>query len=342
MILYWSGTGNSYQVARWLGEGLGVVEAPVPLRKEEILSLEHPPRAIVFPPHGFTAPWWVIRNALRLPPGKGAPIAIVPVRGGTKFGRLFLPGMSGTAGWVIALIVLLKGYAIRAVFPVDMPANWLSLHPGFCTENARAMQERAAPRVRMLAERLRAGRRAFSLGGFVDLAIGLPLVKISFMYLIFFRPFMTKWYFADSRCTSCGTCARLCPCAAIRMRGAKGEQRPYWTYDCESCMRCFSVCPERSVQAGYLWIFLLISLTSFPLWKVLLRPWIGGWVDGVAGFWLGWLYALVAWAACYAVFWQLTRVRWINRIFEFTTPTRWYRRYRAPDVRVEKDLRGSA
>ncbi len=46
----------------------------------------------------------------------------------------------------------------------------------------------------------------------------------------------------DSRCISCGICARLCPVGAIPI------EKPYATNHnvCIQCMRCIDVCPEKA------------------------------------------------------------------------------------------------
>ena len=62
-----------------------------------------------------------------------------------------------------------------------------------------------------------------------------------------------KLLFADTTCTSCGLCARQCPCGAILMKGAK-PKTPFWTHHCEACMRCMGYCKTQSIQASHSWM----------------------------------------------------------------------------------------
>lgn len=44
-------------------------------------------------------------------------------------------------------------------------------------------------------------------------------------------------------CTSCGTCARVCPRENVKLVDGK----PTWHHDCESCFACFLWCPEKAI-----------------------------------------------------------------------------------------------
>jgi MinD superfamily P-loop ATPase len=50
----------------------------------------------------------------------------------------------------------------------------------------------------------------------------------------------------DNRCTSCGTCVKVCPVENIRLE----EGRPVWLHHCEQCMACIQLCPTEAIQAG--------------------------------------------------------------------------------------------
>jgi hypothetical protein len=46
-------------------------------------------------------------------------------RAGVKLGQLFLPGLSGIALLLAAVVLMAKGYSIAGMRPIDMPSNWL-------------------------------------------------------------------------------------------------------------------------------------------------------------------------------------------------------------------------
>jgi len=52
----------------------------------------------------------------------------------------------------------------------------------------------------------------------------------------------TKFSVTD-KCTSCGTCARVCPVSNIVV-----ENRPTYLHHCESCFSCIHNCPSGAIQ----------------------------------------------------------------------------------------------
>lgn len=116
-IYFMSGTGNSFRAATWLAEAAqeqGILAQVVPIGSgrpaEEIKEGAEHLVGLVMPTHGFTTPWQMLRFALRLPRRRGTHALVLPTRAGTKFGQVFLPGLEGTAGYLPALILALKGY----------------------------------------------------------------------------------------------------------------------------------------------------------------------------------------------------------------------------------------
>jgi MinD superfamily P-loop ATPase len=50
----------------------------------------------------------------------------------------------------------------------------------------------------------------------------------------------------NDKCTSCGTCAAICPAGNIEMV----QGRPVWKHHCELCCGCIHICPVQAIQAG--------------------------------------------------------------------------------------------
>jgi MinD superfamily P-loop ATPase len=55
-----------------------------------------------------------------------------------------------------------------------------------------------------------------------------------------------KAFIADEKCTSCGTCARVCPVQNIIME----NEKPSWKHHCELCLACLHFCPVAAIQMG--------------------------------------------------------------------------------------------
>jgi NAD-dependent dihydropyrimidine dehydrogenase PreA subunit len=176
--------------------------------------------------------------------------------------------------------------------------------------------------------------------GWISLLLGLLLVPASLGYLLFARPLLGKLFLADERCTSCGVCAKACPFGAIRMLG-RPKARPYWTWHCESCMRCMNVCPENAVQAwqpGMVGVAVLASVVGIPVGILLalsglLRIGMAGTLVGQV---LSWAVVLGLWGACYALLWWLARYLPVAWLMGHTTFTRIYRRYHEPGTDLRR------
>jgi Pyruvate/2-oxoacid:ferredoxin oxidoreductase delta subunit len=57
---------------------------------------------------------------------------------------------------------------------------------------------------------------------------------------------MDKDFVADEKCTSCGTCSRVCPVQNIAMV----NEKPSWLHHCELCLACMHLCPVAAIQMG--------------------------------------------------------------------------------------------
>jgi len=233
-LIYVSGTGNSLRVAKWFADA--AVQRGQPARivqynqaRQSLLPADLWGGTIgfVFPAHGFTAPWAMIWTALCMPHARGTSAFVAVTRAGTKFGPLFLPGMEGTAGYLLALILRLKSYCVRGMIGLDMPCNWTSVHPGFSEASARAIIGRTKPKVLAFINRILAGHSSFGLAGFICLLLGLVLLPVSLGYMLSFRFVLAKAFFASNRCTGCGCAPRAAPptpsgCLAAVARGPTG------------------------------------------------------------------------------------------------------------------------
>ncbi len=336
----YSGTGNSRRVAAWMADafrasGWPVILAPLHSARptSDLGRGEGGLLVLVLPTHGFTAPWAVLRFALDLPRGKGTDAEVVATRGSLKIGRFHTPGYEGTATLLVALILAAKGYRICGTAGVDMPSNWTALHPGLPPDAVGAIIDRARARTGRLSDAMLSGGPG--LANWRASLLGLLLLPISLSYLLIGRLFLARLFFASDACTGCGGCARACPRYAIAMRGTGDKARPYWTFRCDSCMRCMAYCPTGAVEVSHLLAAAALLLAgSLPTGLVL--AWLTGHIPAL-GAWgrpLHWILmgatGLVLVAAVPPLLHALLNVRAFNWLWTHTTPTHAYRRYREP------------
>ena len=349
-ICFWSGTGNSYRVSNWIktiSENQGISTHVLPL--EHFIS-EKPGQGgndrflvLVFPTHGFTAPWQVIKSVSKFPRGNGANAFCVATRAGLKFGQLFVPGISGSALFVIGLILWFKGYKVPGVLSVDMPSNWFSLHPIQGSKTHGAIIARAELKVGGFVDAVLSHSRIWLTPNTIyELFFGVLLSFISVLYLLFGRFFLAKLFFANNNCDGCRICANNCMVNGIVMRG-KNNRIPFWKWSCESCMKCAAICPRHAIEAGHSWGILLYFITAFPLSLYLLSSLdidvaaSGTIFSSLIIALVDILYFYVALFLSYILFNFLIRVPLINSLFTFTTMTHlpFWGRYREPDTKLK-------
>ncbi len=360
---FFTGTGNSYRVTAWMAEAARETGAPVTVRpiesahsfdcpsamlrtsaqdtpSEEIGQGETALLGLVMPTHGFTAPWAMLRFALRLPRRNNTHAVVVATRAGSKIGPVFTPGIEGTGTYLSALILALKGYRIRGATGIDMPSNWIAVHPGLSPDTVAGIVARARKRVAGFIGPILSGKHRFT--GWLSLLIGLCFLPVSLGYLLIGRFFLARLFFASDRCTGCGLCAEYCPNNALEMRGSGNRRRPYWTFRCESCMRCMAYCPTQAVEASHLLgvgVYLLATVvptTALLTWLAARVPALA-FLSGIPRWALESVYAVVALGLAYPIFHFLLKIAWVNRFFTLTTLTHYYRRYHEPETRL-KDL----
>ena len=251
-IYFISGTGNAKASAEWIRDeaelaGLRTVVQQID-RLENIVMPdkdENPLIGFAFPTHGFNAAPIMIRFIAGFPRGLGRNVFLLNTRAGMKLSRIFLPGISGVALLLPAFILRIKGYKCIGFRPVDLPSNWIPLHPGLKKKVIESIFLRCERIVRNFAVRILSGKKVYT--GLLSIPVDLLISPIALGYYIGGRFFLSKTFVANNKCNNCGICMRECPTSSIKMVSG----RPYWKLSCESCMRCLNFCPNKAIEAAH-------------------------------------------------------------------------------------------
>ncbi|MGD9994862.1 MAG: EFR1 family ferrodoxin [Salinivirgaceae bacterium] len=344
VIYYYSGTGNAASVCQWIlkvatDKGL-VVESYNLAKREQRLAQPieaHVLYGFIAPTHGFNMVPLMFHFLLRFPRAINNRVFIINTRGGLKLGRIFLPGLSGAAQYLSALILLFKGYKIQGMYPVDLPSNWISLHPGLKSKVVNSIYERWHVRVSHFASQLIEGKTNHR--ALFHLIQDLLISPIAVIYYLMGRFILAKSFVAGSACNNCGLCVKECPVNAIKWV----DKRPFWTFRCESCMHCMNVCPRRAIETahGYfigtlVLIKLIILIGLFgrfgidKFFEQLQPAWFSGLLSLVIS---SFIYLLVI-VFSYRILHGLMRYRWFERLVILTSLThfKFWRRYRSPQT----------
>lgn len=341
IIFYFTGTGNALAVTNWIKQVFTAKNIPV-----EIIKItpslhydisETSPKTLIgfcYPTHGFNASPVVINLLFRLRKIKRR-VFLINTRAGLKMHKLFVPGLSGLAQLFPALIISLKGGKIMGYQPMDLPSNWISVHPGLKEKVVQSIFKRCEKITKRFALKMLNGQRVYK--AWLSFPFDILVSPISVLYYFFGRFALSKTFIADSKCNGCGLCAKQCPVNAIKMK----SNYPFWTSKCESCMHCMNHCPKRAIQTpqiivGMLWWFMH---TVFPvlILGTVINP--GGLVEqnytlftNLVIFGLGLPYLFLS----YRILHFLMRFKYFNWFVSFTSFThfKFWRRYRAPKTNL--------
>lgn len=236
IIYYFTGTGNSLAAAWSICGHIGDCELV------SIASLVNTPGTIIPPADrvGIVCPVYDL----------GLPSIVAEFarrldlsRTGYCFAVLTMGGFGASA--LRQLDDLVSARTTRhldAAFMVKMVGNFVPLYD----------PAKGAKREKLLADAdLRLSKIATSIDkGLIvkpDSALVTGLIK-RFIYDGFIRQIHSadKNFFADEKCTSCGTCAAVCPVKNIEMV----EEKPVWKHHCELCCACIHFCPAKAIQFG--------------------------------------------------------------------------------------------
>ncbi len=240
MILWFSGTGNSADVAARLGALLGerTVRIEPGLKRIELDDDER--RVVwVFPVHSWGVPPFVLAAMRRVAfLGHGVTHHMVATCGDDC-------GMTDRQ-WRKAMAD--KGYRSGGAFTVTMPNSYVAM-PGFDVDPDDLRDRKLSDseqRVRDIAELIPGIEKTAE--PYTDVVRGaFPRLKTSVIYPWFVRFAINprKFRSTDS-CIGCGRCAASCPVTNIVME----HGRPSWGRDCTGCLACYHVCPAHAVEYG--------------------------------------------------------------------------------------------
>jgi ferredoxin len=233
VVFYFTGTGNSLVAARRLARGM---MGPPPLPMARYLEArEVNPGAdtigLVYPVHHWGPPDLVLRFARKLKASHGTYVFAVALYG----------GHSGRAFQDLGRALEDRAHGLTAGFHVKTVQNYVPVFPMPDDRRVMTLQAEADAQVDAIIERVKRRDQG---------------EREHWRY----RPGVRSYYRGSKRrlhekddlfevrdgCTSCGTCARVCPVRNIQLV----DGLPAWQHRCEQCFACLHWCPEGVVEWG--------------------------------------------------------------------------------------------
>jgi len=234
IIYYFTGTGNSLAVAKKIAAALKDCEQ-VPIASLVDTPGRIVPAAdrvgIVCPVYDAGIPVIVKDFAERLD------ISAIPY----TFGIVTLGG-TGVSALHQLNKILMQGCRkkIDASFAVKMPGNFPPVGVPPAGEKKEEILRKADAQLAAISVAIQKGQTVPP--GFSPLS--------SLMRILLYPPFaknvhtMDTSFSVEDTCTSCGTCAKVCPTGNITME----KERPAWHHKCELCCACLHFCPVEAIQ----------------------------------------------------------------------------------------------
>ncbi len=342
IIYYFSGTGNSRNAAIWIekiAKEKGLQTHLINIDRFKTVDVpELSKRTLIgfcSPTHGFNMPPIVLKFLLKFPKVNNVDTFILNTRAGMKLSKMFVPGLSGGAQLFAAFILTLKGFRIVGMQPLDLPSNWLLLHPGLKEKVVDSIYKRCRGIVNNFATNILEGKRKYK--ALLSLPFDIAVLPIALAYYFIGRFFLAKTLIATDACNNCKICINQCPVKAIKMI----DGRPFWLYNCESCMRCVNSCPQRAIETSHGWSTMLLIVSSIIISPVLVTglKYIGVqyWFNQsmlTRNLWsiIDALIFLLFVFVSYRILHFLMRYKIINRLIAYTSLSKYkfWRRYKAP------------
>lgn len=247
VIHYFSGTGNTWKMIKYLGGKLQKFYDVryVNIEKE---SFTHSPKIqsmhiFAFPVYCFSAPDIVYRYINSLPSLKGQKAIILCTCGQMPGGALDL----------ISRFIAKKGLEISFTDFFIYPDNFTQFisapDEDTCYNLIRKTEEKLDLTAQKILQSNIPPRKPLFLLTLFSAVLG------SFFKVIG-RILLGKMYIADTNCNECTLCKRLCPVQAIELKNGK----PKWGWQCEACQRCINICPQKSIQTSLFKLLLHILI----------------------------------------------------------------------------------
>lgn len=237
MIFYFTGTGNSEQLAKEIAAKTGdkVVNITEAVRNEEYTYDVAKGENL-----GFTMPVYF----------SGVPHIVKEfiekagfTLGGDNyvFSALTCGAVTSDTGKMLSKMLLKKGIKTDAEYGVTMVDNYIYMYGISDEEGAKEKLKQAESEIEKIIDGVQKKEK-----GNLNSVHG-PSFMTYFMYPMytFFRK--TKPFYVKDNCNSCGKCERECPEKAIEIKNGK----PVWVKDkCTHCVRCIHACPQKAIEMG--------------------------------------------------------------------------------------------
>ncbi|URZ14383.1 EFR1 family ferrodoxin [Clostridium felsineum] len=236
-ILYYSGTGNSFQVAKDINSELrGFKLCNISsIITEEKIKIEGKVLGIVFPVVYARLPLILERFLEKLEITKDIYVFAVATHGGAP------------AEVLIKLRKALKnkGIVLNSGFLIHMPGNNIFAYGANSIKKQNKAFEREKKRIKKIAHLVseRKNCKCELSKIMIDTLIDRVFINMTDK-IVGNLHLRDEDFWVNDNCNSCKLCERICPVNNIEFI----TDKPIWNHNCEQCAACIQYCPKQAIQ----------------------------------------------------------------------------------------------
>lgn len=238
-ILYFSGTGNSLQVAKDISSNLDNVElcAIASLKDKEEINIKSKTVGIIFPVYYARLLLIVEKIVSKLKINKDTYVFAVVTYGGAPaevLGKLDKALQNG-------------GSTLNSGFLLHVPGNNIFAYNPSSLKRQSKIFEREKTKVKKIADiiRKRKDYKCEASKLVVDIIIDRAFIKTTDKIMESFHRRDEEFWINDN-CNGCKLCEKICPVNNIKFN----LDKPVWKYNCEQCTACIQYCHKEAIQWG--------------------------------------------------------------------------------------------
>jgi len=204
-----------------------------------------------YPIYAFGTPSIVLRYIKSLKPVRGCKAAIVCSCG----------GFEGQSLHHMTALLKRKGFDVFLTDAAIYPDNWTQVVNPKDEKTQKKIFEEADSKTLLLSDKI--GKLEASIKS-------CSIFNWSWSWLVFLsftivgRRILGKAFIADSSCTSCEKCQKVCPVKSVQLKNGK----PRWNWKCENCERCMNICPFKSIQTSLFKLVVFFSMAIVLIFVV--------------------------------------------------------------------------
>ena len=233
-IYYFSGTGNSLQIAHQIAKGLEdcTIKSMAAQPPKEPVGGSGESIGFIFPVYYVGLPLLVKEFVEKL--------NILPETycfAITNYGRI-----SGNTLGMLENILQKKGVKLSYADGVKMPGNYIVNYSPHNPDKVKEILKKSMNKVDKATKAIAKGTQRPVKKNILSRL----LTKIAYPSL---SKNIARWdekFLATNECTCCRLCYEICPVNNIKIE----DCHPVWQHHCEKCLRCIQWCPTEAIQYG--------------------------------------------------------------------------------------------